>query len=122
MLVEIDGLECHPGLFVLGATNRRDILDPAMLRGGRLGRQIEIGLSDTAGRRALLTLRSRRMPLDAAVDLDSLAAATTGISGADLVGLCQEAAIQTLMRSADHAKPAIVAADFEAALAAARDR
>jgi len=60
------------------------------------------------------------LPLDPAVDLDALAAATAGLSGADLVGLCQEAAIQALMRSADHAAPAIVPADFDAALAADR--
>ena len=61
LLVEIDGLQRHPGVFVLGATNRRDILDPAMLRGGRLGRQIEIGLPTADDRRALLKLHSRRI-------------------------------------------------------------
>ncbi len=118
LLQEIDGLHRHPGVFVLGATNRRDILDEALLRGGRLGRHIEIGLPTAAGRLDLLKLHSRRMPLDPGVDLDALVARTGGFSGADLASLCQEAAIQALMRSEDNAEPTIIADDFAAALAA----
>ena len=122
LLQEIDGLERQPGVFVLGATNRRDILDDALLRGGRLGRHIEIGLPSSSERLELLRLHSRRMPLDPGVDLEDLVARTNGSSGADLASLCQEAAIQALMRSADHEEPTVNSGDFTAALAANENR
>lgn len=111
LLAEIDGVGGQRGVFVLGATNRPDQLDPALLRGGRLSRTIEIPLPDFKGRIALLQLFTAGMPLDR-VDVDGLARRTAGHSGADLKALCQQAAVEALTRSS-----AVVAvADFDAAL------
>jgi transitional endoplasmic reticulum ATPase len=112
LLAEIDGVGGQRGVFVLGATNRADQLDPALLRGGRLSRTIEIPLPDFKGRVALLQLFTAGMPLDR-VDVDGLARRTAGYSGADLKALCQQAAVEALTRSS-----AVVAgADFDVALA-----
>jgi transitional endoplasmic reticulum ATPase len=112
LLAEIDGVGGQRGVFVLGATNRPDQLDPALLRGGRLSRTIEIPLPDFKGRIALLQLFTAGMPLDR-VDVDGLARRTAGYSGADLKALCQQAAVEALTRSS----AAVAAADFDAALA-----
>jgi SpoVK/Ycf46/Vps4 family AAA+-type ATPase len=96
LLTEIDGMVDQPGVFVMAATNRPDILDPALLRGGRLSRTITIPLPDRDGRRHLLEIFTDRMPLDA-VDLDALADQTTGFSGADLEALCQQAALNAML-------------------------
>lgn len=116
LLQEIDGVESTPGVIVIGATNRKDILDPALLRGGRLSRHIEIPLPDTEGRRAMLGIFTAAMPLRG-VDLDELARRTEGLSGADLEALCQEAAMQAIIRQGDAVEPAVTAEDFGAALA-----
>lgn len=116
LLQEIDGLGTQPGVFVLGATNRPDILDPALLRGERLSRQIEIPLPGVAERSELLRAFSAAMPVDASVDLGRLAASTEGWSGADLAALCQQAGIEALMRESS-GSPTITQADFEAAIA-----
>ena len=111
LLAEIDGVGGQRGVFVLGATNRPDQLDPALLRGGRLSRTIEIPLPDFKGRIALLQLFTAGMPLDR-VDVDGLARRTAGYSGADLKALCQQAAVEALTRSS----AVVAAADFDAAL------
>ena len=98
LLAEIDGVGGQRGVFVLGATNRPDQLDPALLRGGRLSRTIEIPLPDFKGRIALLQLFTAGMPLDR-VDVDGLARRTAGLSGADLKALCQQAAVEALTRA-----------------------
>ncbi len=115
LLQEIDGLDPSADVFVLGATNRPDLLDPALLRGGRLGRQIDIPLPGLEHRCAMLQLFTRKMSLAADVDCSQLATATAGYSGADLQALCQEAGIQALLR--DQAVTTVITADFAAAIA-----
>lgn len=100
-LHEMDGLRPNQGVFVVGASNRPDMLDPALLRGGRLSRQIEIPLPDAEARAALLRLQMRRAQVDSTVDLDLLAVQTEGFSGADLRALVNEAGLQALIRIAD---------------------
>ena len=116
LLQEMDGLAGDRGVFVLAATNRADRLDPALTRGGRLSRTIEIPLPDEHGRRAMLAVMTASMPL-AGVDLDSLAAGTEGFSGADLNALCQQAAVAAIVRSGDGGEPQVLPADFDTALA-----
>ncbi len=116
-LHEMDGLKPNQGVFVVGATNRPDILDPALLRGGRLSRQIEIPLPDFDARVALLKLQMRRAQVDATVDLDLLAVQTEGFSGADLRALVNEAGLQALIRIADEGGTrAVTAEDFQIAI------
>lgn len=115
LLQEIDGLQSGAGTFVLGATNRRDLLDEALVRGGRLGRQIEIPSPDLDGRTALLKSFTKSMPLTSDVDLNQLAVRTDGLSGADLQQLCQQAAIHAMMRSSSEAAEVTIE-DFDTAL------
>jgi transitional endoplasmic reticulum ATPase len=119
LLAEIDGISGQRGVFVIGATNRPDQLDPALLRGGRLSRTIVLGLPDHADRQAILRLYTARMPT-VAVDLDALAARSDGFSPADLKSLAQEAALaaMTRTRNGDPATTAaaVTQADFDAAL------
>jgi transitional endoplasmic reticulum ATPase len=115
LLQEIDGLGSGgSGVFVLGATNRPDILDPALLRGGRLGRQINIPLPMVDERCQMLKLFTKHMPLATDVSCDRLASETDGYSGADLQALCQEAGVQALLRDAD--ATSIAVSDFETAI------
>ena len=86
------------GVFIIGATNRPDQLDPAMLRGGRLSRTIVLGLPEEAGRLAMLRLHTARMPT-VDVRLEELARETEGLSPADLKSLCQEAALAAMARA-----------------------
>jgi transitional endoplasmic reticulum ATPase len=113
-LAEMDGIEPTTRVFVIGATNRPDLLDEAVLRPGRLGDTIEIGLPDAAGRLALLRLHSRRMTLGPDVDLERLATETDGASGADLRGLCTAAGRNALLRALDAGSkdPAVGMDDF----------
>jgi transitional endoplasmic reticulum ATPase len=117
LLAEIDGLGGQRGVFVVGATNRPDQLDPALLRGGRLSRTIFLGLPDEAGRLAMLKLHTARMPT-VGVRLDELAAATDGFSPADLKSLAQEAALAAMARTT-HADgtPSVTQEDFVEAVA-----
>jgi transitional endoplasmic reticulum ATPase len=124
LLTEIDGLGSRPGVFVVGATNRLDVLDPAIRRGGRLSRTIPIPLPDLDARVAILRLQTRRMPLGE-VDLAAVARVTEGFSGGDLKAVCQQAAINALMRTsggrADDeaaAQAEVRLEDFAAAVAA----
>ena len=100
LLSEIDGIAGQRGVFVIGATNRPDQLDPALLRGGRLSRTIVLGLPDEPGRLAILRMFTARMPT-VGVELGALAAQTEGFSPADLKALCQEAALAAMARGAD---------------------
>jgi len=93
LLVEMDGFNTTSGVIVIGATNRVDVLDPALLRPGRFDRQVHIGLPDIAGREAILNVHARNVKLAAGVSLASLAKGTPGFSGADLSNLLNEAAI-----------------------------
>jgi transitional endoplasmic reticulum ATPase len=121
LLAEMDGIAGRGRVFVAAATNRPELLDPALTRGGRLSRTVHIGLPRAPERRALLALFTASMPL-AGVDLDELAAMTAGWSGADLEALCQQAAIEAMVRDADRsgAVPLIEAQDVDLALAAVR--
>jgi transitional endoplasmic reticulum ATPase len=117
-LAEMDGIEHNGRIFVVGATNRPDLIDEAVLRPGRMSEAIEIGVPDTAGRRALLELFSAEMPIDESVDLDEIAAQTEGTSGADLKGLCTSAGRQAFLRELEEQddEQVVTREDFEAAL------
>jgi len=93
LLVEMDGFATHPGIVVIAATNRQDILDPALLRPGRFDRQVTVGNPDLKGREAILRVHARKIPMDPGVDLRSIARGTPGFSGADLANLVNEAAL-----------------------------
>ena len=115
LLAEIDGVSGQRGVFVIGATNRPDQLDPALLRGGRLSRTIVLALPDEAGRLAILRLHTARMPT-VGVRLEELAAETEGMSPADLRSLAQEAALAAMTRTAPGEAPSVEHEDFEEAL------
>ena len=112
LLSEIDGMSGQRGVFVIGATNRPDQLDPAMLRGGRLSRTIVLGLPDEVGRLAILRLYTARMPT-VDVALEELARQAEGFAPADLKALCQEAALAAMMRGSESS---VSQQDFDAAL------
>ena len=111
MLVEMDGLESRSGVIVLAATNRPDVLDPALLRPGRFDRQIVMDLPDIVGRRKILEVHAQKIKIDDTVDLDVIARTTPGFSGADLANLCNEAALL----AARYGREAVSAADMEEA-------
>ncbi|MGN1387724.1 MAG: ATP-dependent zinc metalloprotease FtsH [Bacillus sp. (in: firmicutes)] len=93
LLVEMDGFGVNEGIIIIAATNRPDILDPALLRPGRFDRQITVGRPDVKGREAVLKVHARNKPLDDSVDLTAIAQRTPGFSGADLENLLNEAAL-----------------------------
>lgn len=99
LLVEMDGFGANEGIIIIAATNRADILDPALLRPGRFDRQITVDRPDVKGREAVLKVHSRNKPLNKNVKLDSLARYTTGFSGADLENLLNEAALIAARRN-----------------------
>ena len=99
ILVEMDGFDTNTNVIVIAATNRPDVLDPALLRPGRFDRQVVLPQPDISGRRAILEVHARGKPLDKSVDLDILAKQTPGFSGADLSNLINEAAILSARRS-----------------------
>ena len=127
-LTELDGIEELRGVIILAATNRADIIDPALLRPGRFDIQIEVAAPDEATRRAILGVHTRNRPLAGDVDLDSLAADTEGLVGADLAGLCREATMNAARRFISQGKTTdkdlvrlkVTRADMSAALAARR--
>ncbi|PID14055.1 cell division protein FtsH [Sporosarcina sp. P34] len=98
LLVEMDGFEGNEGIIIVAATNRPDILDPALLRPGRFDRQITVGRPDVKGREAVLKVHARNKPLDDTVDMKALAQRTPGFSGADLENLLNEAALVAARR------------------------
>ena len=112
LLVEMDGFETNQEVIVIAATNRPDVLDPALLRPGRFDRQVTVGLPDRKGREAILKIHARGMPLNKSVDLELLSRGTTGFAGADLANLVNEAALT----AARHNRKELTPADFEEAL------
>ena len=111
ILVEMDGFEQGTNVIVLAATNRSDVLDPALLRPGRFDRRVNIGLPDRKDREAILKVHFAKKPLDSGVDLDALAAKSAGSSGADLANITNEAAII----AARHDRKTITQADVTSA-------
>ncbi|CAD2071962.1 ATP-dependent zinc metalloprotease FtsH [Phocicoccus pinnipedialis] len=117
LLVEMDGFSDNEGIIMIAATNRPDILDPALLRPGRFDRQIQVGRPDVKGREAILTVHSKNKPLDETVDLQAIAQRTPGFSGADLENLLNEAALVAArqgkstidMRDVDEATDRVIA-------------
>jgi cell division protease FtsH len=93
LLVEMDGFDTQDGIIIIAATNRPDVLDPALLRPGRFDRQIMVSLPDVRGREAILKVHARNVKLDPAVNLEVIARGTPGYSGADLANLLNEAAL-----------------------------
>ena len=99
LLVEMDGFGVNEGIIMIAATNRPDILDPALLRAGRFDRQILVGAPDVKGREAILKVHSRNKPLEEGVKLDVLAKTTPGFTGADLENLMNEAALLAVRKN-----------------------
>lgn len=101
LLAEMDGFDTREGVVLLAATNRPEVLDPALLRAGRFDRQVLIGLPDQAGRAAILAVHVRKIKIDKSVDLARVAALTPGFSGADLANVANEAALFATRRNGD---------------------
>jgi cell division protease FtsH len=101
LLVEMDGFEGNDGVILLAATNRADVLDPALLRPGRFDRQVVVDLPDVRGREAILRVHVRKVPLASDVNLGVIARGTPGMSGADLANLINEAALLAARRDRD---------------------
>jgi cell division protease FtsH len=101
LLVEMDGFESNEGVILIAATNRPDVLDPALLRPGRFDRQIVVDAPDVKGREGILKVHTRKIPLGDGVDIGKLAKATPGMSGADLANLVNEAALLAARRDKD---------------------
>jgi cell division protease FtsH len=112
LLVSMDGFEPNAAVIVLAATNRPDVLDPALLRPGRFDRQVTVELPDRKGREAILKIHTRHIPLARNVSLAALAQATPGMSGADLANLANEAALTAARKGESE----VTAADFDQAL------
>jgi cell division protease FtsH len=112
LLVEMDGFESNQAVVVLAATNRPDVLDPALLRPGRFDRQVTVDLPERRGREAILKIHTRNVPLAADVNLEDLARVTPGFSGADLENLVNEAALAAARRESRQ----VSRQDFENAL------
>ena len=102
LLVEMDGFEGKDGIIVLAATNRPDVLDPALLRPGRFDRQVVVSLPDIKEREAILAVHTKKIQLDSDVDLRKFARATPGMSGADLANMVNEAALFAARKSKSH--------------------
>ena len=111
LLVEMDGFDEHHEIIVLAATNRPDVLDPALLRPGRFDREITMGLPDLKGREGIFRIHVRDLDLAPDVDIHTLAMASPGFSGADIANLCNEAALT----AAEHNHQQITMSDFEEA-------
>lgn len=109
LLVEMDGFESSEGVIIVAATNRPDVLDPALLRPGRFDRRVNVQLPDLTGRAGILKVHTRRVPLARSVDLETIARGTPGFSGADLENLVNESALI----AARNDKDAVEMDDFE---------
>ena len=102
LLVEMDGFEANEGVILLSATNRPDVLDPALLRPGRFDRQVIVDSPDIKGREGILRVHAKKLPLADNVDLTVIARGTPGLSGADLANICNEAALLAARAGADN--------------------
>jgi len=111
LLVEMDGFEQNSGVIIIAATNRPDVLDPALLRPGRFDRQVVVDRPDVKGREGILKVHTRNIPLDPAVKVEVLAKGTPGLSGADLANLVNEAALLAARKN----KKKVEMIDFEEA-------
>ena len=111
LLTEMDGFGAHEGIIIIAATNRPDVLDPALLRPGRFDRQVTVSLPDKQARKEILAVHAKNKVLDKSVTLDNLAQRTPGFSGADLENLLNEAALLTVRRN----KKAITMAEIDEA-------
>jgi len=111
LLVEMDGFETNEGVIMIAATNRPDVLDPALLRAGRFDRRVVVPRPDVKGREGILKVHSRRVPLGEDVDIELLARGTPGFAGADLENLVNEAALL----AARHSHEKVMMLDFEIA-------
>ncbi|MFZ6037701.1 MAG: ATP-dependent zinc metalloprotease FtsH [Bacteroidota bacterium] len=112
LLVEMDGFDSSVGVIIIGATNRPEVLDPALLRPGRFDRQIVVDKPDMKGREAILKVHTANIKLASDVDLKRLAAQTPGFAGAEIANVCNEAAILAVRKNRD----AVTMEDFEAAI------
>lgn len=112
LLVEMDGFDASAGVIIMGATNRPDVLDPALLRPGRFDRQVLVDRPDMKGREQIFKVHTRNLKLSAKVDLKRLAAQTPGFAGAEIANVCNEAAILAVRNNRDE----ITMSDFEAAI------
>ncbi len=111
LLVEMDGFESNEGVILLAATNRPDVLDPALLRPGRFDRQVVVDAPDVKGREGILRVHAKKLPLADDVELSLIARGTPGMSGADLENICNEAALLAARRDGER----VTMADFETA-------
>ena len=111
LLVEMDGFETNEGVILIAATNRPDVLDPALMRPGRFDRQVVVGRPDVRGREEILKVHTRKIPVTKSVDLSVIARATPGFSGADLANLVNEAALHAARMN----RKAVTHEDFEVA-------
>ena len=112
-LTELDGIEDLHGVTVLAATNRSDIIDPALLRAGRFDIQLELPLPDGRARREVFAIHTRGKPLASDVDLEALAAATEGLAGSDIAAMCRQAAMLAIRESVDQTSTAAGPPDFD---------
>jgi cell division protease FtsH len=111
LLVEMDGFESNEGVILVAATNRPDVLDPALLRPGRFDRRVVVGRPDVGGREAILRVHTKKIPLGDNVDLSVLARGTPGLAGADLANLVNEAALNAARQN----RKVVMMIDFELA-------
>src|SRR5277367_129941 len=111
LLVEMDGFEANEGVILVAATNRPDVLDPALLRPGRFDRRVVVGRPDVQGREAILRVHTKKIPLGDNVDLSVLARGTPGLAGADLANLVNEAALNAARQN----RKVVMMVDFEVA-------
>jgi len=112
LLVEMDGFDASSGVIIMAATNRPDVLDPALLRPGRFDRQVLVDRPDMKGREAIFKVHTKSLKLSAKVDLKRLAAQTPGFAGAEIANVCNEAAILAVRNNRDE----VTMSDFEAAI------
>jgi len=112
LLVEMDGFDTRKGVIIMAATNRPEILDPALLRPGRFDRQVVVDRPDLIGREAILKIHSKGVKLDPDVDLKTIASRTPGMVGADLANICNESALLAVR----HGKKTVTMSEFEEAI------
>ena len=112
LLVEMDGFDNEKGLIILAATNRPDVLDPALLRPGRFDRQVVVDKPDVKGREAILKIHAKNVKIDQSVDFSALALATSGLAGADLANIVNEAALLAVRNG----RKLVISEDFDEAI------